>query len=93
MRINHLKINGGNNGMTIVEVWADCHTVEDIDDIIAWLQMAKTVMIKWDKINGKAARKAKAAAGKNETPQQGEVQGAPQQPGGANREHPVATAE
>lgn len=93
MKISGLKILGGNNGRTIVEVWADCHTVEDIDDIIAWLQMAKTVMIKWDKINEKATRKAKAAAGKDEASQQGEVQGASQQPGGANREHPVATAE
>lgn len=75
MKINGLKIESGNNGKTIVEMWTTCHSIEDVDDTIAWLQLAKHVIRRWEKINAKASRKAQAAAGKDEAAQPRQVQG------------------
>ena len=74
MKINGLKIESGNNGRTIVEMWSTCHSVQDVDDTIAWLQLAKHVMRGWEKINAKASRTAQAAASKDEATQPREVQ-------------------
>ena len=63
----------GNNSQTIVEVWADCHTVQDCEQIIEWLQLAKANMRQWEKINAKASQTPKVSASKNENTQQGEV--------------------
>lgn len=77
MKINGLKIESGNNGKTHVEIWSTCHSVEDVDDTIAWLNLAKHVMRGWEKINAKASRKAQAAACKDEATQPGKIQGEP----------------
>ena len=74
MKINGLKIESGNNGRTIVEMWSTCHSIQDVDDTIAWLNLAKHVIRGWEKINAKASRAAQAAAGKDETAQPREVQ-------------------
>ena len=79
MKVNGLKIESGNNGKTIVEIWNTCHSIEDIDDTIAWLGLAKQFMRGWEKINAKASRTTKAAAGKDEAAQQGQVQSEPQE--------------
>jgi hypothetical protein len=76
MKINGLKIESGNNGKTIVEIWSTCHSIRDVDDTIAWLNLAKHVMRGWEKINAKASLAAKAAAGKDENTEQGKVQSA-----------------
>lgn len=34
-----------------MEVWTKLHTQEDINDLIAWLQMAKGTMRQWEKIH------------------------------------------
>ena len=60
MKINGLRIESGNNGKTIVEMWSTCHLVQDVDDTIAWLQLAKHVMRGWEKINAKPSRAAEA---------------------------------
>ena len=78
MKINGLKIESGHNGKTIVEIWSACHSIEDVDDVIAWLGLAKQVMRGWEKINAKAPRKAEAAASKDEVAQPRKVQGKPQ---------------
>lgn len=75
MKISTLRIDCGNNGRTIVEVRADCHSVEDVDTLIAWLEMANVVMNSWEAINAETSRPAKAAASKDEASQPGKVQG------------------
>lgn len=78
MNIKGLKIESGNNGKTIVEVWAQCHSMDDCDDIIAWLGLAKYVIEEWGNINAKAPRTAKAPASEDEAPQPGKIQSEPQ---------------
>jgi hypothetical protein len=70
-----------------VSVWAKCHTVEDVDDIIAWLHLAKDMMRKWEKIRSKhapASQSPKAAASENEDSKPGQVQGGPRLAVGSN---------
>lgn len=80
MKINGLKIESGYNGKTIVEIWSTCHSEEDVNDVIAWLGLAKHVIRSWEKIHAKASRSTKATAGKDESPQPRQVQGEPQEP-------------
>lgn len=63
---------------TVAEVWAACHCAQDCDDLIAWLQLVKNVMTKWNKINAKAPQASKAPSGEDETAQRREVQSEPQ---------------
>ena len=74
MNINGLKIESGNNGKTIVEIWSTCHSIQDVDDTIAWLNLAKNVMRGWEKINAKASHAAQAAAIQNENTQPRKIQ-------------------
>lgn len=76
MKIDGLEIKYGYGGRAIVEVWAKLHTVDDVDDMVAWLQMAKGTMRQWEKIHARSAQKAKAPPSKNEDTQRREVQGA-----------------
>ena len=55
MEITSLECKCDNKGGTQINVWAKCHSVEDVDDIIAWLHLAKTLMKGWDKIEKKRA--------------------------------------
>lgn len=58
---------------TKIEVWADCYTADDCDQMIAWLQLAKATIQQWKRIDAKVSRAPKAATSKNENPQQGKV--------------------
>lgn len=78
MQIRNLKIDSCANGRTLVEVWANLYTQQDVDDLIEWLRLSKVVMARWERINAKASRTAKAAAGKNEAAKPREVQSEPQ---------------
>lgn len=83
MDITSLEWESDSKGNPKISVWAKCHTVEDVDDIIAWLHLAKDMMRKWEKIRSKrapASHAPKAAAGKNEDSERREVQGEPQMP-------------
>jgi hypothetical protein len=35
------------DGTSLVKVWCKCRTADDIDDVIAWLHLAKTLTTKW----------------------------------------------
>lgn len=73
-----------------IKVWAKCETPEDVDDIIAWLRLAKDLLIKWEKIRGrhaKAPRAPKTPAGKDEDHQSRQVQGEPQGNSRPHRKH------
>lgn len=76
MKISDLEIDC--SAGTCVKVWAECRTTEDIDDIIAWLQLSKVVMIEWGKINAKASQAPKAPTGQHETSKRREVLGSAQ---------------
>lgn len=81
MKTNDLKVEGDANGTTLVKVWAECRSVEDIDDIVAWLRLAKSMISKWEKIrnrHAKASHAPEAAAGKNENIKPREIQRAAQ---------------
>lgn len=73
MDIKELRMKFGCNGKMFVDVWAECHTAQDCDQIIEWLQLAKANMKHWEKIHAKASRPAKAPTGEHETPQQGKI--------------------
>lgn len=51
MKITELKLNSGYNGQTIVDLWVTCHTIEEVDDVIAWMQFAKQMMLEWQKLH------------------------------------------
>ena len=47
MDIKGLEVECEKEGESTVKVWANCETPEDIDVIIAWLHLAKSMMKKW----------------------------------------------
>jgi hypothetical protein len=55
---------------TVVKIWCECRTPEDIENMIAWLRFAQRLMRDTIKLNEKTALTAKAAAGQNETRRQ-----------------------
>jgi hypothetical protein len=57
MQISELSMNFGYNGKTIVTAWCKCHTADDVEEIIAWLKMAKDNMRAWEKIDAQARPK------------------------------------
>lgn len=69
MDITSLEMKCKEDGSTKIEVWAKCNSIEDCDDMIAWLQLAKSVIIKWNKINARTSQTPKAPTGKNENAQ------------------------
>ncbi len=88
MDITNLEIEC--DGPPCIKVWAKCHTSEDVDDIIAWLRLAQSMMVKWEKIyvrHAKASHAPKAPTGKNEDHKSRQVQGEPQGNGGTDRQH------
>jgi hypothetical protein len=96
VKITGLKIESSESGRTVVEVWSKCSSVSDVDDLIAWLGLAKHVIRGWEKINAKNARAAKTPASKDEAAQQGEVQGraqVPERPDGEHTRETTSTGE
>lgn len=77
MDITSLDIECRGAGRSVVKVWAKCQTQDDVDDIIAWLKLAKGVMATWEKISAKTSRAAKTAASKDEDAQPRQVQSEP----------------
>lgn len=85
MDITSLEFECDSKGKPKIAVWAKCHSVDDVDDIIAWLHLAKAMMIKWDKIRNrheKASRKAEASAGQDGDARK--IQDQPQAAGGTD---------
>ena len=67
MKIRNLRMDF--DKVVTVEVWVNCDTQEDCSALIEWLQLAKANMQRWEKINARASRAAKASAGEDETSQ------------------------
>lgn len=53
MIIKTMEIKSDSVGNTSVDIWLTCETIHDIDNAIAWLRLAKSVMEKWVEIQGK----------------------------------------
>lgn len=51
--VTSLGLNCTADGDTCVTIWAKCWTADDIDDVIAWLKLAKAAMQKWETIRKK----------------------------------------
>lgn len=47
MKVTQLRIDSGADGCSTVTVWADCHSAEDIDDLIRWLCLAGRLTKQW----------------------------------------------
>jgi hypothetical protein len=47
MDITALEVAGREDGTSRLTVWVKCDTAQEIDDIITWLALAKSVMIDW----------------------------------------------
>lgn len=56
MKVTQLRVDSGDDGCSNVTVWADCHSAEDVEDLIQWLRFAARLMRQWDQY-----RKARAA--------------------------------
>jgi hypothetical protein len=48
--VTSLDIECHADGSAKVSAWVKCWTTDDIDDVIAWLELAKTMMQKWEAI-------------------------------------------
>lgn len=77
MKVQDLKIESAANGTTCVKFWCECHSADDVDDIVAWLELAKTVMVEWERIReqhrAKTSNAPQAATGKYEDQKQRQV--------------------
>lgn len=50
MKVTELAVKCDAEGEAVVEVWVKCATRDDLDDVIAWLELAKQMVGKWQKI-------------------------------------------
>jgi len=57
MDIKDLRVRALSSGKNKVEVWVDCHTAQDVDDLIAWLKLSKSMMRAWEKQYAKRSPK------------------------------------
>jgi hypothetical protein len=53
--ITDLSISCNDDGSSKMTVWAKCFTADDIDDVIAWLGLAKAMMKRWEAIRADEA--------------------------------------
>jgi hypothetical protein len=50
IKIHELSIDCHADGGTRIYIWCNCYSPDDIEDMIAWLKLAKAVMEKWQAI-------------------------------------------
>ena len=50
LEISSLDLQSRDDGHSIVRINVTCSSTEDVDDIVAWLELAKGVMVEWAKI-------------------------------------------
>lgn len=88
MKVTHMDVRCDRSQELHTEIWCECRSIEDVDDLMAWLSLAKDMMKKWDKIRSRraeASRTPKAAASQDEDSEQGQVQSGPRLAVGSNR--------
>jgi hypothetical protein len=87
MKVTHMDVRCDRSQELHTEIWCECYSVEDVDDLMAWLLLAKDMMKKWKKIRSRraeASQPPKASASQNEDPKQGQVQSGPRLAIGSN---------
>jgi hypothetical protein len=47
MEISTMAIEADITGRSTVKLWCKCHSAQDIDDVIAWLNLARSMMDAW----------------------------------------------
>jgi hypothetical protein len=70
-----------------LQIWCECYSPEDVDDLMAWLLLAKDMMKKWKKIRSRraeASQPPKAPASQDEDSEQRQVQSGPRLAVGSN---------
>jgi hypothetical protein len=69
MKVTQLKIDTDADAATDVTIWVTCTTVEDIDDVAAWLELAKDFVAGWREVRAKRTnRPATVTPIKGKTP-------------------------
>lgn len=61
LKISGLGIECDEEGHSHVSIWVKCRTVEDVDDVIAWLGLAKQMMAKWERIRRRESKQGHKA--------------------------------
>jgi hypothetical protein len=51
--VTSLDMQCHDDGTAKVTVWVKCWSLDDIDDVIAWLKLAKSMMKSWEAIRKK----------------------------------------
>jgi len=90
LKISNLDVRCDRSQRQHLEIWCECHSVEDVDDLMAWLLLAKDMMKKWDRIRSRraqASQSPKTTLGKNDLAEQGEIPGQAQESCRANGQH------
>lgn len=88
MKISQLDVRCDRSQKQHLEIWCECNSPEDVDDLMAWLLLAKAMMKKWDNIRSRRAETSQspqASASQHEDSQQGQVQSGPRLAVGADR--------
>jgi hypothetical protein len=50
LSVSSLEVSCESNGQTKLRVNVTCFCIEDVDDLAAWLELAKTLIVKWEEI-------------------------------------------
>jgi len=53
VKVSNLDVRCDRSQKQHLEIWCECYSIEDVDDLMAWLLLAKDMMRKWDKIRAK----------------------------------------
>jgi hypothetical protein len=65
MDVTNLEIECHADGGSKVTAWTKCRSTEDIDDLVAWLGLARGLMVEWQSIR---ATRRHYRDGENVTP-------------------------
>lgn len=44
MKITSREVDCDKRKAPVVKIWCECHTLEDVDEVIAWLHLAQKLM-------------------------------------------------
>ena len=48
MKASDLSVH--NEDGTLISIWCKCYSVKDIDNLISWLRLARTMIVDWETI-------------------------------------------
>lgn len=80
MKISNLDVCCDMSHKQHLEIRCECYSVEDVEDLVAWLMLAKDMMAKWDEVRSRRAQASyppKEAASEDENSERRKVQSGP----------------